>query len=244
MMNTKKIITLFLFVLAYNSLTGQTTALEDIPKTERNLVLSYQDEKYDLKLYKFEKNGMKDMSLSKGPTLLKMGGNISKLLVQLNPDKFINTRAFRSKEVYFIALNTSQMTVVNDIGLKVSRQIMQKLGYNLNEEKVLGEVWEITIIDKSMVTTLSGVDVPAGVISRLSMDKENLNIIGDTKYLGLVLAKHYLSDYVFAEEFEGVFSFSIPKSLSNEKLNDFLEQNYGLTLKKVTKELEYLVIRK
>jgi hypothetical protein len=234
----------FLFFLTGQGLTGQTIQIDDFPDAEMSLILSHKGKGYDVKLHKFGKNGSRNTSLTKGENLLKVGGNISKLLTELNSDKFINTRAFRSKDVYFLELNTTRTTAMSEIGLDVSREIMKKLGYVLKEEKVPAQVWEITIMYKSIVESLKGLDVPLGVEKSLSMDSETLHIVGDINYLGIVLAKHYLSDYVFAEIFEGVFAFSIPKGLSAEKLNDFLQGNYGLALKKVTKELDYLVISK
>lgn len=244
MKNVEKTLAFTLLLLLCHSLTGQNIDIDQMPVAEMSLILNHQEEGYDLKLYKFDQKGVQNTSMSKGSNSLKVGGDISKILTELNPGKFIKTKAFRSKDVYFLELKTSEMTDINDIGLDVSNQIMKKLGYVLKEEKVPAEVWEITIVNQSIVTSLIGVDVPFGVGKSLSMDKETLHIIGDINYLGLVLAKHYLSDYVFAEPFEGVFAFSIPKGLSSEKLNDFLQQNYGVALKKGTKELDYLVIGK
>ncbi|KYG83563.1 hypothetical protein [Roseivirga echinicomitans] len=244
MKNVEKTLAFTLLLLVSHSLTGQNIDIDQMPVAEMSLILNHQEEGYDLKLYKFDQKGVTNTSLSKGSNLLKVGGDISKILTELNPGKFIKTKVFRSKDLYFLELKTSEMTIMNDIGLDVSKQIMKKLGYVLKEEKVPAEVWEITIVNESIITSLMGIDVPIGVVKSVSMDKETLHIIGDINYLGLVLAKHYLSDYVFAEPFEGVFAFSIPKGLSGEKLHDFLQKNYGLALKKGVKELDYLVVGK
>lgn len=225
-------------------LCAQVINVDDIPESEMKLLLNHQELDYNIKLYKFEKRGMKNVSTSKGPQLLKVGGNLAKILVQLNKDKFINARAFRSKDTYYLDVEVFGSNSIDSLGLRISKTILGKLGYEIKEEYIPRKVWEITVRNRQLLASLKGEGVPEGVSQSLSMDKETLFVLGDLKYLGVVLAKHYLSDYVYSEEILGIYAFNIPKGLSSKDLAVFLDKNYGLKIENTIKDLEYLVITK
>ncbi|MGE5316809.1 MAG: hypothetical protein ACM3ME_02350, partial [Chloroflexota bacterium] len=102
-------------------------------------------------------------------------------------------------------------------GLKIERKMMKK------------EAWEVYIADSSKIQTDT-------------IKNDQFNFDGNLRSLGGYLDRKYQNKYVFSTDTMHHTKLKIPVSLRFDNLPAYLEKEYGLGLRKVNKNIEFINI--
>ena len=145
-------------------------------------------------------------------------------------DKYIITNGILFRYNY----NINSAFSVNENKTDSSRNVLlshlqKAFGLKVEKKKIPKEAWELYIADSSKLQ----IDTTKGTL---------FDVDDNLKSIGAHLDRKYPYKYVFSSDTLHHVTLKIPTYVRFENLPSYLEKNYGLGLRKVNKDIEFINI--
>lgn len=145
-------------------------------------------------------------------------------------DKYIITNGITFRYNYNITSTFSARENKTDSSRNMLLSHLQKaFGLKVEKKKIQKEAWELYVADNSKLQT--------------DTTKDNqFDIDGNLRSVGAHIDRTYNYKYVFSSDTLHHVTLKIPTYVRFENLPSYLEENYGLGLRKVNKDIEFINI--
>lgn len=145
-------------------------------------------------------------------------------------DKYIITNGIIFRYNYNINSTFSVRENKTDSSRNMLLSHLQKaFGLRVEKKKIQKEAWELYVADSSKLQT--------------DTTKENqFDVDGNLRSIGAHIDRNYNYKYVFSSDTLHHVTLKIPTYVRFENLPSYLEEHYGLGLRKVNKDIEFINI--
>lgn len=153
----------------------------------------------------------------------------------MTPHKYILTNDIlflKDKDIVDIKseLDTHQSTT-DSIRYLLSVHLQKALGLKIEKRIVPKDAWEVYLIDESKIHKDTSMN-------------ELVQVRGNLKSIAIYFDRIYKDEYIFSKDETNQSALIIPINVNFESLPEYLEKEYGIGLRKVKKDIEFINIER
>lgn len=212
------------------------------PEAEMKLVTLIKHEKFTFRLDKFEKEGVPNLSMSKGKEFIRVGADLPGILKEVWPKQIFKFHPRLLEDNYHLMIQHLDQEATDDLFIMILEEWLKEEGEKMRK---IQENLHVNCVHLSDLTKLSEVryQPEEGVVKAATRKSDEITLKGYTLQEVLGIISHESAENFFIEQNDDNFSdHTYEVSINLMNLSTIIQslENYGFIISKCIRPLEVI----
>jgi len=212
------------------------------PEAEMKLVSLIEHETFTFKLDKFDKDGVPNLSMSKGKEFIRVGADLPTILKEVWPKHIFEIHPRLLKNKYHLMIQHLDQEATEVFFAMILDEWIKEDGLDMQKSQKDLEVNCVRIKDASKLSDLKYIQ-ESGVVKSAIRTKDQVNLMGYTMKEMLGILSHESGEIFMADEDDAGESYNFQIDFKSEMSIGSSLQEMGLEASDCVKKLEVITIK-